>query len=294
MSDDGNQGNAAWFALAAKPSAWYVPDDNGVPYMTTGYCGEALEWKMQGKQVLPLYAAAGASNERADANPDAVLRAYRQGVEDATAFPYQKTFDAIAAATSISCGTIAISVIKFREVFGLLSGASNERADADTAGAKPDMQAFAEKVRNGIADYVADNMPDRKHSLEEIDLYIRKIEINADMLAATPASSVAAAGASNERADAAPVVQTDAEALYEAWQEAINTGTGVVKISHVTVDEYAAPLDKSAERADADTAANSKLLALHKELNKIIWAGADEGWDKAIEAVRDRIMELVK
>jgi hypothetical protein len=77
------------------------------------------------------------------------------------------------------------------------AGASNERADADTAGAKPDMQAFAEKVRNGMADYVADNMPDRKHSLEEIDLYIRKIEINADMLAATPASSVADAAGAN-------------------------------------------------------------------------------------------------
>lgn len=59
---------------------------------------------------------------------------------------------------------------------------------------KPDLQAFAEKVRDGIADYVADHMPDKKHSLAEIDLYIRRIEINADM--------VAAAGASNERADA--------------------------------------------------------------------------------------------
>jgi hypothetical protein len=35
------------------------------------------------------------------------------------AFPYQKTFDAIAAATSVSAGRVAISVIKFREAFGV-------------------------------------------------------------------------------------------------------------------------------------------------------------------------------
>lgn len=34
-------------------------------------------------------------------------------------FPYQKTFDAIAAATSVSAGHVAISVIKFREAFGV-------------------------------------------------------------------------------------------------------------------------------------------------------------------------------
>ena len=38
----------------------------------------------------------------------------------------------------------------------------------------------------------------------------------------------------------------------------------------------------------------SALLALHKELGKMLWAGADEGWDKAVDAVRDRIMELAK
>lgn len=47
------------------------------------------------------------------------------------------------------------------------------------------MQAFADKVRDGIADYIADNMADRKHSLAEIDTYIRAIEINADRLAPT-------------------------------------------------------------------------------------------------------------
>jgi hypothetical protein len=36
----------------------------------------------------------------------------------AEAFPYQKTFDAIAAATSVSGGHIAISVTKFVEAFG--------------------------------------------------------------------------------------------------------------------------------------------------------------------------------
>lgn len=43
--------------LPPRVMAWYVPDDNGAPYKTTAYCGEALEWKMKGNTVLPLYAA---------------------------------------------------------------------------------------------------------------------------------------------------------------------------------------------------------------------------------------------
>lgn len=45
-------------------------------------------------------------------------------------------------------------------------------------------QAFADRVREGIADFAADNWPDRKHSLAEIESGIRAIEINAGLLAA--------------------------------------------------------------------------------------------------------------
>jgi hypothetical protein len=46
-----------------------------------------------------------------------------------------------------------------------------------------------------------------------------------------------------ERADADTVgakPQTDAEALYEAWTNAINTGTGMVRVEHVPREEFAA------------------------------------------------------
>lgn len=36
------------------------------------------------------------------------------------------------------------------------------------------------------------------------------------------------------------------------------------------------------------------LADLHKELNKITWLGADEGWDRAIDAVRNRITEMLE
>lgn len=57
-------------------------------------------------------------------------------------FPYQKTFDAIAAATSISCGTIAVSVIKFREVFA--------------AGASAEKDGFLVKLKTLLTEYNAD------------------------------------------------------------------------------------------------------------------------------------------
>lgn len=65
------------------------------------------------------------------------------------------------------------------------------------------LRKFADKVRNGIADYVADNMADRKHSLAEIDAYIRAIEINADRLAT--------------QAERALMVSRD-EARYRWWR----------------------------------------------------------------------------
>lgn len=39
-------------------------------------------------------------------------------------------------------------------------------------------------------------------------------------------------------------------------------------------------------------ASGQKLTDLHKELGQLRWMGADEGWDRAIEAVRKRIAEL--
>jgi hypothetical protein len=48
-----------------------------------------------------------------------------QDMIDAERFPYQQTFDAIAFATKIEGGGIAISVEKFRKAFGTLAkGAS--------------------------------------------------------------------------------------------------------------------------------------------------------------------------
>jgi len=41
-------------------------------------------------------------------------------------------------------------------------------------------------------------------------------------------------------------------------------------------------------------AGKTALLDLHKELGKMKWVGADEGWDKAIEAVRARITEVAR
>jgi hypothetical protein len=49
--------------------------------------------------------------------------------QGAEAFPYQKTFDAIAAATSISGGHVAISVAKFVEAFGAAPPAQTALTD---------------------------------------------------------------------------------------------------------------------------------------------------------------------
>lgn len=97
-------------------------------------------------------------------------------------------------------GTCIVYAEDVRTVLAALSATTPAQSIADTAGAKLDLQAFAEKVRDGIADYVADNMPDRKHSLSEIDLYVRKIEINAAMIA-SPAIDAAGAS-SNEHFEA--------------------------------------------------------------------------------------------
>lgn len=43
-------------------------------------------------------------------------------------------------------------------------------------------QQFAVKVRDGLANFIADNWPDRKHSLAEIESGIRSVELNADLI----------------------------------------------------------------------------------------------------------------
>jgi hypothetical protein len=43
--------------LSDEPVAWYIPDDKGNIYQTTGYAHEAAQWKQIYKTVLPLYAA---------------------------------------------------------------------------------------------------------------------------------------------------------------------------------------------------------------------------------------------
>ena len=44
-----------------------------------------------------------------------------------------------------------------------------------------------------------------------------------------------------------------------------------------------------AEQAEQEPVA---WMDLHKELGKLRWMGGDEGWDNAINAVRDRLIEL--
>ena len=40
----------------AAPVAWYMPDDNGLPFKSTCYEHEAMQWKQKGHKILPLYA----------------------------------------------------------------------------------------------------------------------------------------------------------------------------------------------------------------------------------------------
>ncbi|MBC8737019.1 hypothetical protein F6X40_09380 [Paraburkholderia sp. UCT31] len=42
-------------ASRRKAIAWYIPDDNGEPYKTTGYDIEAAAWRAKGLEVLPLF-----------------------------------------------------------------------------------------------------------------------------------------------------------------------------------------------------------------------------------------------
>ncbi len=57
---------------------------------------------------------------------------YLKPDEGTEPFPYQKTFDAIAAATFVSAGHIAISVAKFVEAFGATDAAAPARTDERT------------------------------------------------------------------------------------------------------------------------------------------------------------------
>ena len=43
-------------------------------------------------------------------------------------------------------------------------------------------QSFADRVKNGIADHLADNMPMKRYDLAEIEAMIRSVEIRADLL----------------------------------------------------------------------------------------------------------------
>ncbi len=70
-------------------------------------------------------------------------------------------------------------------------------AAAVAAATHPAVQVDPAWVRNGIADFVADNWPDRKHTLAEIEAGIRAIEINP------PPSLYAAPAVAQEARDAA-------------------------------------------------------------------------------------------
>jgi len=59
-------------------------------------------------------------------------------------------------------------------------------------GEPQERQQLAEKVRDGIADFVADNWPDRKHSLSEIEAGIRAVEIKAHLIRCAPPAPGAA------------------------------------------------------------------------------------------------------
>lgn len=64
----------------------------------------------------------------------------------------------------------------------------NRRASAaPVAPTEPsELQAFADKVRGGIANHLSDNMPMRRYNLAEIEGMIRAVEIRAHLLAPRP------------------------------------------------------------------------------------------------------------
>lgn len=87
----------------------------------------AKQWWVQELDALRALPSITADQKRAIATVHHLLKTVAKYVRDATPaakagrpepFPYQRTFNAIAAATEVCAGNVAISVIKFREAFG--------------------------------------------------------------------------------------------------------------------------------------------------------------------------------
>lgn len=71
-------------------------------------------------------------------------------------------------------------------------------------------------------------------------------------------------------------------------------GSKTVAFDHHEVD-HGTHIELVPHYRDAtDPAPTLTLADLHKELNRITWMGADEGWDRAIDAVRARIVEMLE
>lgn len=66
-------------AAAGEPVAWFIADDNGDVYRTTGYEHERDQWRAVGHAVFPLYAAPPAASQQADAE---FCEAYAQEWQD--------------------------------------------------------------------------------------------------------------------------------------------------------------------------------------------------------------------
>jgi len=75
------------------------------------------------------------------------------------------------------------SKMKARTVAGeIIRAALSTLPSATGAEDAIDMQQFANAVRDGIADHLADTLPDRKHALHEIESAVRSVEIRADLV----------------------------------------------------------------------------------------------------------------
>lgn len=144
-----------------------------------------------------------------------------------------------------------------------------------------DVQRFADAVKNGIADHLADSLPDRKHALEEIEAAVRSVEIRADMLSqrlgfAAPASQAVTAPG-DETAGAvhvATVIDNGGGTIAALWQSAsypLPIGTKMYTV---------APGDEAQLLADAEDSALLDWFVDHPNAVRRSYGyhGQSDGW----------------
>jgi hypothetical protein len=68
-------------AVDAQPIAWFIADDNGEVYRSTGYEHERDQWRAVGHEVFPLYASAQSEGSRKlDAPAQVAGTVFRSGI----------------------------------------------------------------------------------------------------------------------------------------------------------------------------------------------------------------------